>query len=169
LPFAGHALQRAHATFLEADAGARNEILDHRRDQHFSCAGLSGHACSNMHGDAPDVVACQLDLTGVQTGADLEPEAADRTSDCTCTADRARGSVERRQQAVADELDLAPAESLEMPAYHVVMLIEQLVPAPVAERDGTPGRIDDVGEQDGGEHAIGIGHGAYAGEELLDF
>ena len=47
-------------------------------------------------------------------------------------------------------------------------VLEQLAPAAVAELDGPLGRADDVGEEDGGQHAVGLRHRPRAGQELLD-
>ena len=49
-----------------------------------------------------------------------------------------------------------------------VVLVEQLAPAPVAELGRALGRADDVGEEHGREHAIRLGPGPDAREELLD-
>jgi hypothetical protein len=37
-----------------------------------------------------------------------------------------------------------------------------------SELGGVSGRLDDVGEENGGEHAIGLGRGTRAREQLLD-
>ena len=49
-----------------------------------------------------------------------------------------------------------------------MVALEQLAPAPVAELARPLGRADDVGEQHRGEHAVGLGAGRDAGQELLD-
>jgi hypothetical protein len=46
--------------------------------------------------------------------------------------------------------------------------IEHLAPAAVTDRHGAHGRADDVGEHHGHEHAIRLGTGSRAGDELLD-
>ena len=48
------------------------------------------------------------------------------------------------------------------------MALEQRTPVRVAELGGPLGGPDDVGEQHGGQHPVGLAHVARAGEELLD-
>ena len=53
-------------------------------------------------------------------------------------------------------------------ADDAVVIVEQVVPAEVAEFGGALGRADDVGENDCGEHTFGVEAAAGAGDELLD-
>ncbi len=84
------------------------------------------------------------------------------------TPDRPRGSVERRQEAVAERLHLLAAISPEPVTDDTVMSSQQVAPVAVAEFGGAVCRIDDVGEQDGRQDRVGIGGATLAGEELLD-
>ena len=47
------------------------------------------------------------------------------------------------------------------------MSLEHVAPARVAELAGAPGRVHDVGEHHGGQHAVGLAPRARAGDELL--
>ena len=86
--------------------------------------------------------------------ADSQRQAptAGRTSYRRRTLERARGAVERRQQAVTRGYDLAPAESLELGSNGDEVLGEELPPASVAESGRRLGRFDDVREQQRREH-----------------
>jgi hypothetical protein len=48
------------------------------------------------------------------------------------------------------------------------MPLQHIAPRAVAERCGTRRRVDDVGEQDGRQHAVGVAGRTHAGHELLD-
>ena len=84
------------------------------------------------------------------------------------TADCAGRPVERGEEAVAGRAHLAAAEAAELAADRRVVLLQQVAPAAVAELGGVLGRVDDVGEEDGGQHTVGRRMGPYAGQELLD-
>jgi hypothetical protein len=73
-----------------------------------------------------------------------------------------------RQKTVAGGIDLAPAEARELPADHGVMLVEQITPPPVAERDGALRGADDVSEHDRGHDPIRLLPASGAREKLLD-
>ena len=60
-----------------------------------------------------------------------------------------------------------PVEAFELGAHDRVVLLEQLGPALVADFDRVLGRLDDVGEDDRGEHSVAFGTPTHAGEELL--
>ena len=63
--------------------------------------------------------------------------------------------------------DLAAAKPLEFVADDAVVVVEQVVPAEVAEFGGALSRADDIGENDCGEHTFGV-EPAGTGDELLD-
>jgi hypothetical protein len=66
-------------------------------------------------------------------------------------------------------LDEAAAKARHLRSAERVVRVEKGAPAAVAERGGLPGRVHDVGEQHGCQHALGVGHhGRRAGEELFD-
>ena len=107
-----------------------------------------GDARGDVDGHAAHVVADDLALAGVQADADLEARAA-RTA--STMASRAAHRVRRRavegdEEGVADRLDLAPAEAVELAAHGGLVGAEQVAPARVAQARGVAGRADDVAE-----------------------
>ena len=68
------------------------------------------------------------------------------------------------EEPVAGGVDLAAAKTVQLVADHGVVPVEQHAPLPVAQLHGAVGRTDDVGEQHGREHAVGVEHGRGAGE-----
>jgi hypothetical protein len=122
-----------------------------------------------VHGHAADVVADELALARVDANAHLDAQIARRPGDRQRAAQRARrGAVERREEAVADGLDLAPFKARELLAHLLVVAREQVAPAPVAERRRVRRRVDDVGEHHRQQRARELAAGAPAREELLD-
>src|SRR5881392_2647777 len=106
-----------------------------------------------MDGDAADVLA----LARVQAGANADPRSVGRLEDRASATDRARRAVERREEAVADRLDLATLEAAESLSDPALVALEQLSPALVAQLGGRARGVDDVGEQHRGEDALGLG------------
>src|SRR5262249_26067496 len=119
------------------------------------------------NGQPADLLADDLALARVKPAAHLEIERPHFVPYPARAADRARGSVEGGKEAVAGRVDLASAESRQLASRRRVVLAQHVAPAPIAERERTFRRADDVGEQDRREHAIGFGR-TNAGEELLD-
>src|SRR5205823_14646140 len=126
-----------------------------------------GHARGDVHGHAADVCADHLALAGVYASAHIDAERADVLPDRTRAADRARGTVERRQEAVAESLDLVPAERCELATHELVVVLEQRTPTVVAELCSALSRAGDVGEQHGRQHPVRLNGTSDAGEELL--
>src|SRR5262249_23214062 len=114
------------------------------------------------------VVTGEFDLPGVAPGADAQAELAERRPQRLGAADGPGGSVEGRQQAIAGRVDMTAPVPFDLPAREAVVLGEEFGPAGVAELSQPPGRPDDVGEQDGGEDAVGAWPVPLAGEERFD-
>src|SRR5204862_92143 len=75
----------------------------------------------------------QFCLARVKSGSDREPAGAHRLGDRGRAADAAGGAVERRDEAVADGVDLVSAEALELTPDQRVVALEQVAPLAVAE------------------------------------
>jgi len=56
---------------------------------------------------------------------------------------------------------------VQFPADQDVVTVEEIAPAVVSSLDGTLGRADDVGEQDGDQYPVWLGATADPGQELL--
>ena len=100
-----------------------------------------------------------LHLARVDAGPDVEPERPEGVPDLDGTADRAGRPVERGQEAVPGGVELLPGEASERTADRRVVLVEQGSPARVPEILDPLGRADEIGEEDGGQHAVGGGTG----------
>src|SRR5512132_4289452 len=167
-PGARHALELVFPAFGEHDARAGDEVGHRAGDQHLVGARERRHAGADVDRDAAYVLAGDLHLTRVQAGSDLQPEVADTFARRDRAPDRARGTVERREEAVPRGVDLAPAPPGELSTYHFVVSVEDRSPCPIPQPGRRLGRGHHVGEQHRREHAVRIGAPADTREELLD-
>src|SRR5262249_21347403 len=134
----------------------------------LSGAGSGGDARARMDGDASDVLAHHLALTGMQSRTDVNPDLSHLVADRTRGAHSTRGPVEGREKSVTGRIDFAAAESIELSANNGMVTGEQLGPPMVAELSDASRRLDDVGEEIGGENAVGLWRRAHTRDELFD-
>src|ERR1700686_11157 len=113
-------------------------------------------------------MAHPLALTSVNAGSDLEAGLAEAIADGDGASYGSGRPVEGGEESVAGGADLLPAEMFELATHRRVMLFEEVAPGFIAQRCRPCSRPDDVGEQDGGEDAIGLGSWPNAREECLD-
>lgn len=107
LPRIGEALERHQAPVLESQAGAVNEIDDRARHEDLCDACLFGDAGGEVYGDAADVFAAKLRLSGVQPCSDWKSQRVEGVAGGTGTADAARRPVEQDERAVTGGLSRA--------------------------------------------------------------
>ena len=69
------------SAILELDAGARDQVCDGSRHEDLGRAAERGDASTEMDCDSADVLAAQFDLSGVNPGADFDPEGSDAVAD----------------------------------------------------------------------------------------
>ena len=133
--------QHLTAAVLELQAGAGNEVANGAGDEDLSAAGQFRDARRDVDSDAADVVAHDFDLAGMEAAAHLDAERPHPLDDCRSAAHGAGGAVERREKAVAEALDGAPAEARDFVPYRLVVPIEQNMPFTVADLRRAPRRI----------------------------
>src|SRR5262245_29592862 len=110
-----------------------------------------------MHRDASDLSVHDLALTGVKAGAQLEPEFADARADRARAPNRARRAVEPGEEAVAGDVELRAPETDELAPDHGMVARQELAPGTVAELRRLRRGANDVGEENGREHALRLG------------
>ena len=172
VPISRDALQLMHASILETDPRAGDEILDSSRDEHLAAVRVPRHAGADVDGDAADLSVHQLALPCVEPRPNLDSEVADCPVDCRCAADAARRPVEGCEEPVAGRIELMSTMACQLRSHERVMRFEQRTPSRIAKLGEVRCRVHDVGEEDGRENAIllagrplGIPAG---GQELLD-
>src|SRR5439155_22834742 len=131
-------------------------------------AGGRGDARADVDGDAADIIRRLFDLAGVQPRAGGKAECARTVADRERAMDRTRGAVESREETIAGGVHFVAAKTRQLLAHEGMVAGEPYAPGAVAEPRRGLGRTDDVGEQHGSEHAIDVGNGPHAGQELLD-
>jgi hypothetical protein len=95
----------------------------------------------------------------VQARAHLEPRALDGVADPPRAADRPRRPVEGGEDAVAGAVDEHAAVRCQLPVDGADELVEQPLPAAVAELADALGRADDVDEEHRSSAACGTSSG----------
>src|SRR6516165_7077464 len=94
------------AAVFESDPRSGAKIADRSRHQCFAGRGYCGNARCGVDGDAGDVAAHRLDLSGMQAAAQRNAERGDFLRDRQRATNRARGAVEGREKAVTGGKDL---------------------------------------------------------------
>jgi hypothetical protein len=117
---------------------------------------------------AGEIVADEFALAGVNASPNLEAELVRLVPNLARAPDRARGTVEARKETVTRLLYLAATETLKLRTGQRVVALAQLTPSHVPQLSGAPGGIDDICEQDGGQHPVRRPTRTGAGEEFLD-
>jgi hypothetical protein len=84
----GYTLQLVLAGIREREAAAGDEVLDRMRHEHLARPGERADPRPDVHGEAANVLAMEIHLTGVKAGPDLEPKDANSIDGCDGTADR---------------------------------------------------------------------------------
>src|SRR5919198_3481431 len=131
-PLARNALQLVDAALLERDSRARDEVLHRAGDEDLSRPRFGRHARPDVDCDPAGLVAVELALARMDPGAHLEAELADGTPHRAGTADRARGAVEAREDAVARGVDLLSSEACDLASDDDVVTLEEVAPREVA-------------------------------------
>src|SRR5262245_6964947 len=128
MPSAGNALQLVLASIVELEPRTGDEILHRARHEDLVGLGERGDTLADVHRHASDVVAAKLELARVQSHTDVDPEAAGRSDNGVPAPDRARWSVERRQNPVAGRLHLTAAEHRELLSHGFVVRVQHCLP-----------------------------------------
>src|SRR5438105_3634686 len=155
-PLTGDALQGAGTGVLEREPRTAREIADGARYEDFAGRRFACEAGTEVHRHADELVSADLALAGVDTGAHLEAQRTRGLADGARAADRARGAVERGEEAVTGVVDLLAAEALQLRANGGMELFEELLPTSVAHLRCVLGRPDDVHEEHRRDHAIEV-------------
>jgi hypothetical protein len=120
-----------------------------------------------MYSDSAKVSASLYAFTSVDPGAQLETESPNRFGRGHGALHGPGWAVERGEEPVSGCLDLPAAEQVELAAHDLVMVVEKVTPAVIAQVNSASGGVDNVGEQDSGQDSVGIGRGAMPGQKFL--
>ena len=100
--------------------------------QDLSRLGGGHHPRGDVHTDAAHVArisVSQLDLAGVEPGAELDPQRSYVVGERARAADRPRQAIEGGQDAVAGGLDQPATKGLDPAASRLVVQLQQFPPA----------------------------------------
>ena len=127
------ALEFVGAGRFEREAGPGKQKLRRGRDEHLAWHRNARDACGFMDGEAPYVVAYELDFARVNPGPDRNAQIGDRLTHCLGASNRSGGTVEGSEKAIAGRLDLAPSKPVQLEPCPLVVLQEQLTPRGIAK------------------------------------
>jgi hypothetical protein len=157
MPLRGYALQDLASAVLEPEVGRRKDVFEPHSHQHFRGTGQA-------HDPGPDVNCCSsellshdLGLSQVQADPNVDTEFLDRFDNGGGASDGISGNVESREEAIARRVELAAAVSAQFAADQRVVAGQQDPPPAIAQLGNQVGGPNDVGEQEGGEHALSTG------------
>ena len=100
-----------------------------------------------MNGDAAEVIAENLEFSGVNARPHPETDAVHGGADRLRAADRPGRAVEGRKRSVARPIDLPPSKVLKLVANDVVMAPDERPPFGIADLCSPSCRVDDVRKQ----------------------
>src|SRR6476620_6673648 len=100
-----------------------------------------------MNRKATQIASAHIAFTGMNAGTNGNAETCHAVTHRGGAVDCRRRAHEGRKESIASRLDLRSTMPAEFVARHVVMLLEQLLPLPIAFLRGKSGGSDNVGEQ----------------------
>ena len=149
-----HALELVLAAVSKGEAGARDKVLDGGADEDLRGPGEGARPARRCARRCRRRRRPSARSRRVAAGAHLEAERPHCLADRLGALHGAGGTVEGGQEAVAGSRDLRAAVTGEHRPHRLVVPLEQLGPAAVAELAGLVRRADDVGEEHGRKHAV---------------
>jgi hypothetical protein len=141
------------ASFLERKLAAFDRVAHRARNQDLAGLRVRDDPRGDVDGDAAQRAPLPLDLPHVDPGALVEPQLARYFAEGRCALDCTGRAPERRDEPVARPILFGSAVSPQNATGPHDELVEERLPASVAQIGGARGRADDVGEEDGGETA----------------
>jgi hypothetical protein len=147
-PLAGNSPQFLETAVFESEAGAGLGIPNRARSEHFAGPRERRDARRGMDGDPSHVATAAFDLPEVDSAADLEVQLSDRPADGVGAGERPSRGVEEDEEPVAGGVDLLTTAPADLAAHVLMVALEELAPAMVAEIDRALSGTHDVGEED---------------------
>ena len=112
-----------------------------------------------MDGEPANAIGGALDLAGVDACVGPDPERAGIRTDSRGRPDRARGTVERRKQAIACPVDLDALVGGQVSLDAGVEAVQKVAPCGVTQRCGRRGGVADVDEEQSRQCPVGEDRG----------
>ena len=153
-PTPGDTLELVLAPVFEIDARTGDEVNDRARDKDFVRFGEIADALGHVDRDSGEIVAAPFDLTAVQPGADIQPQRSDDFAYGRGAVDGSGRAIKGGQESVAGRLDLLTPEALELATHGVVVSVQDVPPAVVAEAGCLLCRANEVCEEHSSEHPV---------------
>ena len=126
-------------TVEQLERGAGDEVAHRPGHKHLIWVRPAADTSCQVDAKSTDVVAPQLDLAGVNAGADVQAGRGECVADCGGGGDGPAGAVECCEGAVTGRLDQAAASGEDLSTHDVVMVVQQPPPRVVTSGCGGGG------------------------------
>jgi hypothetical protein len=104
-----------------------------------------------------NVLAHEFDFSGVEPGANFDPERAHFVANARGAPDGPRWSIKSRDKSVPARVNLTPSKAGQLAANDLLMSLEQIQPRPIAVTNNSFCRANNVSEKNRREHAVQVG------------
>ena len=122
-PTAGDALEFLFALVIERDARTSYEVFDGGGDEDLPGCSESRDSRTDVHGHAGDVLAADLELTGVESSADVDAQSSEGVANGDGAVDGSSRSVEGGHEFISDRVDFLTTETLQLAAHGPVVAV----------------------------------------------
>ena len=119
-----YAAQQVDATVFKNEPGPCNQITNSFRYKSFTGSGYCRNSRRDMNCNTADLIALQVDLTGMNTAAHQNAERRDHLSDSRRALNCARRTVKHGEKAIATVLSSDPVKSPDLVPCRLVVSIE---------------------------------------------
>src|SRR5262245_54049481 len=123
-PPAGNALEDMRTSVRAFHSRSGNQVLYGARKKNLTRVSMSGHASTDMHGDARYVLAFDDALTRVNAAADGQSQAANHLPDRASAFDRASRAVKDGKDTIARGVHYSAAESRDFPTNLLLISVD---------------------------------------------
>ena len=128
MPFVGHPFEGVHASILESETRASDQILYGARDANLTRTRCGSHPCADVDRDTPKLLAHDLALSSMQAGANLDSKRMQRLATGAGAPHGTRRGVEYGEQAIPRGVNLTPAEAGQFFTHDPIVPLQYATP-----------------------------------------
>jgi hypothetical protein len=161
-------LQCAAAVILKLYVRPGHKVFQRAGYEYPIWCRCRDHPSRNVDSYAIHVVCASFYLADMQPSAHAETYSGHNFDNRGCTTQRPRWTIERNEKTVAQRLDLTTAEPSNLSPGKLIVTGQQCLPCTVTELTRALRRVDDIGKQNGCQHAICRNRWPRASQELLN-
>src|SRR5688572_22320165 len=146
MPRTGDTLQGILSPVLELEARTGYEVDDRARHKDLTGRSQRAHALADVDGDTAHVLAKNLDLPGMKSGACFDTESTYGITNGARTSNCPRGTVERCEDSVPGRFHEPAAMATEFFGHDLSVALKDLAPTLIAKLGDRLRRADEISE-----------------------